>query len=173
MIDPEHNYCPRCRDEYRPGIATCAACGVALVNGAEMQAMERARRGAAHGRKGPIGPDDQTVTVLEAALPEVKRLQAVLEGERIGTLIAGDGPAACGKGCGGPKFQLQVRLEEARDAQHLLLMDHRRVTGLEHHGEPYRDTVFNPEAEEAVCPACGFAFSTATTTCPDCGLCFG
>ncbi|MFZ5774335.1 MAG: zinc ribbon-containing (seleno)protein DG [Thermodesulfobacteriota bacterium] len=172
MIDPEMSYCPQCRDEYRAGVAACVACGVPLVSGEAMLAMERARRGAAHGRKGPIGPNDQAVTVLEAALPEVKRVQALLEGERIGTAIVGQ-EAGCGKGCGGPKFQLQVRLEEARDAMHVLAVDHRRVTGLDHHDAPYLDTVFDPEAGEAVCPACGFAFSTATTTCPDCGLCFG
>jgi len=34
-------------------------------------------------------------------------------------------------------------------------------------------TELNQDAGEAVCPACGFAFATTTTTCPDCGLCFG
>jgi hypothetical protein len=46
-------------------------------------------------------------------------------------------------------------------------------TGLDGHDTSLADTVFNPDAGYATCPACGFEFETSTTTCPDCGLCFG
>lgn len=32
------------------------------------------------------------------------------------------------------------------------------------------NAVFDPNAKEATCPACGFSFSTDKSECPDCGL---
>lgn len=34
------------------------------------------------------------------------------------------------------------------------------------------NAVFDPNAEEATCPACGTKFAVAGTECPECGLCF-
>lgn len=35
------------------------------------------------------------------------------------------------------------------------------------------NSVFDPNASEATCPACGHNFSTSMTECPDCGLVVG
>lgn len=35
------------------------------------------------------------------------------------------------------------------------------------------DQVFDPSKEKAICPACGFEFSTDKSECPDCGLGMG
>ncbi len=32
------------------------------------------------------------------------------------------------------------------------------------------NSVFDPNAEKAICPACSFEFSTDKSECPDCGL---
>lgn len=35
------------------------------------------------------------------------------------------------------------------------------------------NSVFDPAKEKAICPACGFEFSTDSKACPDCGLNLG
>lgn len=35
------------------------------------------------------------------------------------------------------------------------------------------DSLYNPNEENAICPACGTLFKTSFTECPDCGLNFG
>ena len=35
------------------------------------------------------------------------------------------------------------------------------------------DSVFDPSAGEATCPACSTTFATTASECPECGLCFG
>lgn len=35
------------------------------------------------------------------------------------------------------------------------------------------NSVFDPSAESATCPACGHSFSTSQSECPDCGLVIG
>ncbi|HCC53822.1 MAG TPA: hypothetical protein DEQ20_02695 [Desulfobulbaceae bacterium] len=173
MIEHDLKYCPKCRDEYRPEIETCATCALPLIQGADLAAMENKQGDSCRVRKGALTQDDQLVVIFQASLPEIKHLKSLLEAEQIGTLICKDSQA-CGSGGGcAPKFQLQVRQEEEQDALQVLAEEHRRVTVLAEHDVTHAEAVFNPEAEEAVCPACGFAFATTITTCPDCGLCFG
>ena len=171
MIEHDLKYCPKCRDEYRPEIERCAACAIPLVWGAELAA--RAAGGdSRQNRKGPLTPDDQLVVVFQGALGDLKHLKDLLEAEQIGAMISKEGGGCASGGCA-PKFELQVRQEEVRDALEVLAQEHRRATALAEHDATHAGAVFNPEAGEAVCPACGFAFATTTTTCPDCGLCFG
>lgn len=35
------------------------------------------------------------------------------------------------------------------------------------------NAVYDPNLENATCPACGTQFSTSSTECPECGLCLG
>jgi len=170
MIERDLKYCPKCRDEYRAEAETCATCAIALVLGADLAAMEKG--GSRKNRKGPLTPDDELVVVFQGALGDLKHLKDLLEAEQIGALISKEAGGCASGGCA-PKFQLQVRQEEVRDALEVLAQEHRRATALAEHDATHAGAVFNPEAGEAVCPACGFAFATTTTTCPDCGLCFG
>ena len=173
MIEHDLKYCPKCRDEYRVEMETCATCAVPLILGADLAAMEKNKGGSRQKRKGPLTPDDHLVVIFQAALADLKHLKALLEAEQIAAMISKDGQA-CGSGGGcAPKFHLQVRQEEIQDALQVLAQEHRRATVLAEHDDTHAEAVFNPEAEEAVCPACGFGFATTTTTCPDCGLCFG
>jgi rubrerythrin len=172
MIERDLKYCPKCRDEYRAEAETCATCTIALVWGAELVVMESNNGASRRNRKGPLTPDDELVVVFQGALGDLKHLKDLLEAEQIGALISKEAGGCASGGCA-PKFQLQVRQEEVRDALEVLAQEHRRATALAEHDATHAGAVFNPEAGEAVCPACGFAFATTTTTCPDCGLCFG
>jgi len=166
MVEHDLKYCPKCRDEYRPDAELCATCALPLVMGAELIALGT---GSRPGRQGALTSHDRLVVISLAPLAEIKRLQALLEGEQIATLLNKEGD-----GCGcAAKFQLLVREEEAHEAQQILAEEHHRATALAGHQSVHAGAVFNPEAAEAVCPACGFVFATSSTTCPDCGLCFG
>ncbi|MCG2741134.1 MAG: hypothetical protein L6300_12995 [Syntrophaceae bacterium] len=171
MIEHDLKYCPKCRDEYRAEAETCATCAIALVWGAELAASV-AGGDSRQNRKGALTPDDQLVVIFQGSLADLKHLKDLLEADRIGAMISKEGGGCASGGCA-PKFQLQVRQEEMQDALQVLAEEHRRATVLAEHDAAHAEAVFNPEAEEAVCPACGFAFATTTTTCPDCGLCFG
>lgn len=171
-IDPDLKYCPQCNDEYRADIVICAACRVDLISGRDRLAMEQGRKQHLESRKGDLTPADDIVTIHGAPLNDVKRLQARMKEERIGTLIVGD-EKSCGKGCCPSTYYLQVRREDAHAALMIIKEDHQRNTAMHAHDTSFADAVFDAGASEALCPACGFRFSTNTTTCPDCGLCFG
>jgi len=172
MLEHDLKYCPKCRDEYRAEAETCATCALPLVLGADLVAMEKNKGASRRNRKGALTPDDQLVVIFQAPLNDLKHLKDLLEAEQIGAMISKEGGGCSSGGCA-PKFQLQVRQEEIQDALQVLAEEHHRATALAEHDLAHAGAVFNPEAEEAVCPACGFVFATNTTTCPDCGLCFG
>ncbi|OGR00979.1 MAG: hypothetical protein A2505_04120 [Deltaproteobacteria bacterium RIFOXYD12_FULL_55_16] len=170
MIEHDLKYCPKCRDEYRQEMEICATCALPLVLGADLAVREKSA--SRRSRKGPLTPDDHLLVIFQAALAELKHLKALLEADQIGVMISKDSQGCASGGCA-PKFQLLVRQEEVQDALLILAEEHHRATVLAEHDATHAEAVFNPEAMEAVCPACGFAFATTTTTCPDCGLCFG
>lgn len=172
MLEDDLKYCPKCRDEYRVEMETCVTCNISLILGAKLREMERDNRGgSSRNRKGPLTSDDNLVVIFQAPLADLKHLMDLLEADQLAAMISKD-DKGCGGGCT-PNFLLLVREEEARDALEILAEEHRRATVLAEHDATHAEAVFNPEAEKAVCPACGFAFATTTTTCPDCGLCFG
>lgn len=167
MVEIDLKYCPECREEYQPETEFCAACSLPLVIGSELPGIGK---GLSKNRKGALSPHDRLIVIFQAHLAETKRLQDLLEDVQIATLINKEGQD-CGGGCAA-KFNLLVREEEAQEALQILAEDHRRVTALAGHQAIHAGAVFNPEDEEAVCPACGFIFATTSTSCPDCGLCF-
>ncbi len=171
-IEPDLKYCPQCDDEYRWEIEQCAACGVELITGQEQLERLAARQRRLEGRSTELQAGDDLVSLRRGPLAEVRYLEGLLRAERIATLVAGDDDS-CGKGCCPSSFYLQVRQEDAQEALALLNRDFRASTGLDAHDTSHCEALFNPRAGVATCPACGFVFSTATTTCPDCGLCLG
>ncbi len=173
MYDPELKYCPKCKDEYRADIQNCAACNITLLTGIEMADFAENSSAARQNRKGALTHDDDIVTIHKGTLADMRALEPELQKERIGYLIAGDEPNGCGKGCCASNFYLQIRREDARDAFAIIEKHFARSTGLSDFDLSHADTVYNPDAGQAVCPACGFTFQTSTNTCPECGLCFG
>jgi len=172
IIDPELQYCPRCRDEYRAGILLCAACGIELLSGRRMlEIMEqKSNRHAARSRE--ITEQDELVDILKGKVINIKSVQSLLKREGFPSLLAGDSSSCCAKGCGGGEVRLQVRRDDLREVMEILAREHMHSTGLSDHDAGFVDAVYNPEAQSAVCPACGCSFSTQSRSCPDCGLCF-
>ena len=163
-------YCTACDDEYMPHVRVCGVCGAELVRGEELIARQRAAGPAAPKRV--LRPGDDVVAVFQGDQGEARRLEQLLAGKGVSALVAGEGPA-CGKGCcGGAKAEILVHREDARLALSLIEEDFAATTCLAEHGE-VNDTGFDPAAGEHQCPACGHVFPTTTSTCPDCGLCFG
>ena len=172
FIDPDLKYCPRCNDEYRADIVTCAECGVELLTGRQMQAMlEKRRQGRAAGAV-PIRPDEELVDVRRGAVLQIKELQVILGEHGIPSLAVGEGGGGCGKGCCGTDLVLRVRPGDAPEVARILEEEYIRGTALAEHDGGHLDAVFDMDAQQATCPACGCRFATTTTTCPECGLCF-
>ncbi len=171
-IDPELKYCPQCKDEYRAEIETCAACDIELLAGIRMQELldnvlqRRAERSM------DIKAEDELVTIRKGPALQIKQLQTYLKNLAIPSLAVVEGDAGCNKGCCGTELLLRVRMNDAQEVVSALEQEHRQSTGLADHDISYADSVYNLNAEEVTCPACGFRFATGSTTCPDCGLCF-
>ena len=168
-IDPECNYCPACRDEYRPEICTCAACGVALESGAALRARLDRQRPV---RPEPIGADEPLALVRRGPLGQIRQLQALLEAHGLAAIARTDGPAGCRTTCRGAELLLQVRAADLAEVLALLDEEHRRTTVLTDYDTSLADEVFDAGRNEATCPACGCRFPTSSSTCPDCGLSF-
>lgn len=167
-IDPELQYCPRCHDEYRADIRTCAACGVALIRGAEVLAQADSRQQAL--RSLEIHADEPVLSIRKGPVLQIKELQAYLLRHGLPSLAVKEGSGSCG--CRGAELVLQVRESDLQEVMDALEQEYRRSTGLADHDTRFVGAIYDVQAAEAVCPACGHRFSTEATACPDCGLCF-
>jgi len=170
MFDPELKYCPKCNDEYRSEIFACAVCEATLLTGIEMLARQRAGEEKRASRKGELSETDEMVAVRRGPLGEIRTYEQLLKVEGIATLVVGD-EHACGKGCCPSNFDLVVRREEGPEALKLIEAEIRRTSRIDTESADHHDAIFNSEAAETVCPACGHKFPPAPE-CPDCGLCF-
>ena len=167
-IDPECAYCLRCGDEYRAEIRTCASCGIALVSGAHLLARQ-SRQNAAD-RTLTIEPDEPLVAVRRGPLAQIKALHGYLVDRGLPSLVTKEEGGACG--CRGPEVVLQVREADLDEVMAALAQEYLHSTGLAEHDTRFAGGVYDAGAAEAICPACGCRFSTTSTVCPDCGLCF-
>jgi uncharacterized protein (UPF0212 family) len=172
MIDPDLKYCPKCNDEYRAEIVQCASCGIDLLSGAELLDAQSKQNAHRNNRLGALTADDEVVSIHQGSGSELTVFEKLLQQENIGAMIV-DKSQGCGKGCCGTTLDLMVRKEDAQDAYHLVQASLDQTRALDDHDLSCCDTVVNMDAGEAICPACGFTFQTSTSTCPDCGLCFG
>lgn len=170
-IDPEMNYCPACEVEYRGDINTCPSCNVQLLTGAEKIEQLQMQNSSQNVRSMELSPGDELVSIRKGPLKDMKMLQKVLVAERIPSILAGD-EASCGKGCCGPEMYLQIKSEDIDVAAEVLARDFVRSTALNITDLKHADVVFDEQAKETVCPACGCRFSPTVGACPDCGLCF-
>jgi len=171
MFDPELKYCPQCNDEYMPHAEKCAACSILLVMGSELIAQQQVRQQRAGNVSIELTLRDDLVMIHGGPLPDIKYLQEQFASQGIPSLITSD-DKSCGKGCCPSVFYLQVRRQDAQDALPIIQADYRRKTGLDQHDTCRTESVFDQDASEVECPACGHRFSPTISTCPDCGLCF-
>jgi hypothetical protein len=171
-IEPDLKYCPQCADEYRAEIQTCATCGLELLTGVQMQARLEASQQKKAPRSLEIFPDEPMTAIRKGPVLQMKQLQSYLLQHGIPSLAAKEIPENCNKGCRGSELILQVRTSDLREVVTALEQEYRQTTGLSDHDTSLANAVYNVQASEATCPACGFRFPTRSTTCPDCGLCF-
>ena len=172
-VDPELKYCPSCGDEYRADIERCAACQIELVSGAQRLALLQHKDRQFTSRSMEIKADDKLLTLRKGQVKDIKYFQKILADERIPSIIGGEADA-CRKGCrGGPELYLQIRETDVQDAMVILAQDFKNSTALDSHDLSHLQAAFDPRAAKTACPACGTQFAPTTTTCPECGLCFG
>jgi rubrerythrin len=177
-IDPELKYCPKCNDEYLAEIIMCAACEVELLTGEQLTNILEERQEKLAARSAELSPDDDLVVIRRGQLTEMQYLAQMLEKENIGSLLVGD-MQTCAKdrfgntGVHPSTYDFQVKREDAAEAMQIIETEHRKETRLDHHDNINGDAIFNPVAEEAKCPACGYVFPTTERVCPDCGLSLG
>jgi hypothetical protein len=111
------------------------------------------------------------VEVRRGPILQIKALQAHLLEAGLASLIGAENGGGCG--CRGPEVILQVREQDLNAVMVVLAEEYRQSTGLAGHDIRFAAAVYDDQTEEALCPACGFRFSTRETACPDCGLCLG
>ena len=170
-IEDDLKYCPRCQDEYRAEIETCATCEIQLLTGVAMRALVEEKQQSKAGRSMEITPEDELVDIRKGPVLTMKQLQKVLADEHLPSLVVKE-EGGCGQGCCGTDLLLRVRMADIQEVMAVLEREHVRSTGLEDHDTTHAGAVFNTRAEQATCPACGCTFPTTTPSCPDCGLCF-
>lgn len=171
-IEPDLKYCPQCHDEYRAEIQTCVSCNVALLTGVEMQALQDAQQQKIVSRSLEIRPEDPLTTIRKGPVMQMKQLQSYLLQHRFPSLALKESPENCTQGCRGAEILVQVRTSDLQEVLKVLEKEYRQTTGLAEHDTRLAGAVYNIHAQEAVCPACGFRFPTASPVCPDCGLRF-
>jgi phage terminase large subunit-like protein len=170
-IEDELKYCPRCREEYRAEIETCADCEITLLTGVAMKALLAEKQAGRKKGDMEIKPDDELVDIRRGQLLQMKELQNLLADNGLPALVVKD-ESGCGQGCCGTGMLLRVRMADIQEVMAVLEEEHVRTTGLHEYDTSHADAVFNTHAEQATCPACGCTFPTSQATCPDCGLCF-
>ncbi len=167
--EAELRYCPSCDTEYRPDIATCAHCNIALVGAKERAAAQRAVSVEKSERSMLITPDDPLVPLRQGSVQEMKAVQYLLRQEHIPSLLSGD-EMSC-RGCS-PQLTLEIKEADLTAANKVLTDDFIQSTGVSLDELARAGSVFDLEAEEVTCPACSARFSPTIGTCPDCGLNF-
>ena len=171
MIEAENKYCRQCDCEYMPHIIDCPVCATALVTGQQLLDEQEAKMAELARRPSTLTPEDDLVKIRNGALADMRIFAELLQEANIASLISGD-EQSCGKGCCAPSLDLLVRRQDAPEAVQIIEAEIRRTSVFdEEHDPELANAVFDPEAEESMCPACGHRFS-GTNECPDCGLCF-
>lgn len=171
MYEPEYNYCPQCKGEYIADVEICRVCNVKLISGHLMLEREAEKKLRRSNRAAELSHEEDLLPIQKGSLGELRRLQSLLDEENIASLIVGDNDS-CGKGCCPSLHYLLIRKDDYREASGLMEKDYRETTVWEDYANNCSDEVFDPDKDEAVCPACGHIFPTSSASCPDCGLCF-
>jgi hypothetical protein len=115
--------------------------------------------------------DDEFKRIGVLSIIEAKKLEADMKEKNIEIMLKFD-EETCTRGC---SKTLEVWAKE-KDfpvlGEHFQKDHQKMMEGLDFNPE-LMDATFDPNKEEATCPACGTVFSTKSTECPDCGLMFG
>ncbi len=151
-------FCPKCKDEFRPGFTRCASCNVDLVESLSGAAPASAPVGVAAPACSPLSLIEYCGFV---SLEEGRRARDLLFAERILSEIAirvSSVPAADGQ----PAEEYWLRVERGRykDVVRLLGYDEAQAPAEEDGDETF------------ACGECGKEVSVDETFCPGCGTRF-
>ncbi len=162
-------YCPSCDTEYRPEIATCAHCNIALVSAGKRAADKQAVAAGRSARSMLIGPEDALIPLRQGSLQEMKAVQYLLCEEHIPSILSGD-EMSC-RSCS-PQLTLEIKEADFAAARKVLAADFLKSTGVSLDDLTGAEHVFDLQAKEVTCPACATRFSPTVGACPGCGLNF-
>jgi hypothetical protein len=151
-------FCPKCKDEFRPGFTRCANCDVDLVE--NLSGPARASAPA-----GPAIPAGSPLSLIEycgfVSLEDARRARDLLLGDAIGSEIAIRARAGGTGGDGATPEEYWLRVDRARykDVVKLLGFDEAQAPVEEEHGS-------------FACGECGREVSAEETFCAGCGARF-
>ncbi len=112
-----------------------------------------------------------TTLFAEGGVPALGAMCAFLRSAGIDAALVRP-PADCSTGCS-PKVWLAVATPQLAEAARVLQeQKEQEERQLDEAGRAAAQIV-DFDAAEATCPACGTAFATTSTRCPECGLNFG
>lgn len=111
------------------------------------------------------------VKIAVMGLQEAKDLQKACE-EKGAEIILNHNDQTCTRGCA-VTVELHAKEADIPIIQEVYSKNYQKL--LEGHQINFDiiDSVYDPSADQATCPACGCQFSTVNTECPDCGLVLG
>lgn len=89
-IDADCSFCPKCEQEYRAEIETCASCSIPLIPGSEKLLLLRRQEEGWQSHSMKISADDELLTLQTGKLMDLKQLQQLLRKKHIPSLLAGD-----------------------------------------------------------------------------------
>ena len=149
-------FCPACGSEYRPGIARCGSCDVALVDHPpDAGSADRGARSAGHAAE----PHERFVTYCGfLALEDARRARDLLRGAGIPSEILIRDAEDAGDSRGGrEEYWLRVPMRRFETATKILGYDESEAAG--------------PEGEDDsfACSACGARVGSEDAACPRCG----
>jgi molecular chaperone GrpE (heat shock protein) len=101
---------------------------------------------------------------------EAKSLQDQLVEQKI-DLFLDHNEKTCNRGCS-VTVELSCFEKDIQNVMEVISKNYQQT--LEGHDIDINliNQVFDPNKEQATCPACGTEFSTSSSECPECGLCF-
>jgi hypothetical protein len=156
-------FCPKCKDEYRPGFTRCATCSVDLVD--DLSAVQAAPGtegeapvGAGRAKRGPVSLAEYCGFT---SLDEARRARDLLRGEGIPWEIAiSESPESSPGGPTVEEYWLRVERSSIKQVMQLLGYDEAEAAA---------------EVEEdelSACGACGNSVTADEKFCPNCGATF-
>ena len=112
----------------------------------------------------------ELVKIAVMGLQEAKDLQKECQG--LGAdLVLNHNDQTCTRGCS-VTVEVHAHEKDIPVVQKVYTAKYQKsLKGLDFDVETI-NSVYDPSAESATCPACGHEFSTSHSECPDCGLAF-
>jgi rubrerythrin len=114
--------------------------------------------------------NEQWVRVGIIGIEEAKRLQDKMHESGVELKLQFD-EQTCQRGCAKTVEILAQEKDLAQLGEHMGKEYQKSLEGMDVNWDLMNE-VFDPNKEQATCPACGFVFSTSESACPDCGLVF-